>query len=166
MVGDYGNGYAGYVDVGNTEVVVNYILDEYHFDSFKINPVVPYPDSYSDMLNVAREEQQTNARPEFIGEIENFENYQNFIIGYPIWNNTFPNIIISIFDKYDFSHKKLYPFSTHGGSGLGNTLSKIKELEPNATIVDSFSIPGANVRSDSGKSQVLNWIDSLNLEKR
>ncbi len=29
MVGDYGNGYAGYVDVGNTEVVVNYSFTVY-----------------------------------------------------------------------------------------------------------------------------------------
>lgn len=64
-----------------------------------------------------------------------------------------------------FLEKKLYHFSTHGGSGLGNTLSAIRELEPSATIIDSFSIAGSSVRSDNGKAQVLKWVDSLNLKK-
>lgn len=157
------NWQVGNVEKGNTEVVVDYILEEYDFASFKIEPTTPYPESYEDMLSTVREEQSTDARPNYIGQIDNFDNYTNIIFGYPIYNGTLPNIILSLLDDYDFANKTIYPFSTHGGSGLGNTISRLRGLEPNATISTSFSISGSQVRSEGSKERVISWIQSLPL---
>lgn len=155
------NWQVGNVEKGNTEVVVDYILEEYDFDSFKIEPLTPYPENYEEMLSVVREEQSTNARPDYLGEIQNFEDYENIILGYPIYNSTLPNIVLSLLDDYDFAGKTIYPFSTHGGSGLGNTISRLEELEPEATISSSFSISGSQVRNEGSKERVISWIESL-----
>ena len=45
-------------------------------------------------------------------------------------------IMYSFFDEYDFSDKTIIPFSTHGGSGLADTISTIQELEPNANVYE------------------------------
>lgn len=157
------NWQVGNVEKGNTEVVVDYILEEYEIDSFKIEPVTPYPEGYQDMLDVVREEQANDARPDYVGEIDGFASYSNIILGYPIYNGTLPNIVLSMIDDYDFAGKTIYPFSTHGGSGLGNTVSRLGQLEPNATISTSFSISGSQVRNEGSKERVLAWIDSLPL---
>lgn len=142
---------------------MDYILEEYDFDAFKIEPVTPYPEDYDEMLAIVREEQATDARPDYIGEIENFDDYENIILGYPIYNGTLPNIVLSLLDDYDFKNKTIYPFSTHGGSGLGNTVSRLRQLEPEATISTSFSIAGSQVRNEDSKERVLEWIQSLPL---
>lgn len=157
------NWQVGNVEKGNTEVMVDYILEEYDIDAFKIEPVNPYPENYQEMLDVVREEQATNARPDYIGQIENFSNYKNIILGYPIYNGTLPNIVLSLLDDYDFQGKTIYPFSTHGGSGLGNTISRLRELEPNAIISTSFSISGSQTRNEGSKERILSWIESLSL---
>lgn len=159
------NWQVGTVEKGNTEIIVDYITAEYGFDTFKIDPTTPYPTDYTEMVNLSREEQSSNARPAYNGVIANFDSYSDIILGYPIWNGTFPNIVLSLLDDYDFSGKTIYPFSTHGGSGLGNTLSVLAREEPNATIGISFSISGASVRGSSARTQTIEWINGLGLKK-
>ena len=49
---------------GNTELFANYIKENIDIASYKINPVTAYPEDYNQMLEVARNEQSNNARPE------------------------------------------------------------------------------------------------------
>ena len=64
----------------------------------------------------AKVERDKNQRPEFIGKIENFDEYTDIVIGYPAWWHTCPMIILSFLDKYDCAGKKVHLFNTHMGS--------------------------------------------------
>ena len=74
-----------------------------------------------------------------------------------------PMILYSFFDEYDFSGKTIIPFNTHGGSGFSGTISTIKELEPNANILEGKSIS----RNDIGdaEQEIVDWVKSLGLEQ-
>ena len=72
-----------------------------------------------------------------------------------------PMIIYTFFDTYDLSGKTITPFNTSGGSGLSRTVETIRELEPDATVTDGFTVLGDNV--NRAMSDVEEWIDSLNL---
>ena len=57
----------GNVDVGNTEIMAGFIKDYFgeKADTFKIDPVVSYPKNYKECTEVATQELNLNARPEF-----------------------------------------------------------------------------------------------------
>ena len=44
-------------------------------DTFEISTVTPYPDNYDECTDIARQEQNENARPELAAFVENMGNY-------------------------------------------------------------------------------------------
>ena len=156
----------GYVNKGSTEIVAEMISLEINSNLFRIEPVIPYPDDYNEMLNASRTETATNARPDIKYTIDDFDNYDTIFIGYPIWNNTCPMIIRTFIESYDFKDKTIIPFSTHAGSGLGSSVSVLKSELPNSNILDGFSILGTNVQNDKEgvRMQIKNYIDGLDID--
>ena len=70
---------------GNTEKFANYITEiSDEISSFKIEPKTPYPQDYNTMLKIAQEEQSSNARPEIKNAIDNVNDYEIILLGYPI----------------------------------------------------------------------------------
>lgn len=160
------NWQVGYVDKGSTEIVAEMISSEIDSEIFKIEPVVPYPTDYQEMLNVSRNETSTNARPEIKYTIDDFSRYDVIFLGYPIWNGTCPMIIRTFIESYDFKDKTVIPFTTHAGSGLGSSVSVLKSELPNTTILDGFSIQGTTVQNDKEgtRSRVKSFVDGLDIE--
>ncbi len=146
---------------GNTEILANFIHNYVGGDIVALEPTVAYPEDYNDLLDVAQEEQQSDARPEFNDLNIDIDDYDTIFIGYPNWWGDMPMIIYTFFDTYDLSGKTIAPFNTSGGSGLSRTVGTIRELEPDATVTDGFTILGDNV--NRAMSDVEEWIDSLNL---
>lgn len=141
---------------GNTENVANSIAAQTGADTFKIVPAEPYVDDYDELLDIATKEKQEGARPEIADIIENFEQYDIVYVGYPNWWSDMPMILYTFFDSYDFSGKTIAPFCTSGGSGLSGTVNSIKELEPEAEVLDGLHI-GASASSDPD-SAVEEWL--------
>ena len=87
---------------GNTELFANYIKEKININSFKINPVTPYTEDYNEMLTVARNEQNNNARPEIKESLTDISKYEVILIGTPIWYSHIPNIVITQLEKLNF----------------------------------------------------------------
>ncbi len=66
-----------------------------------------------------------SARPEISGTVENMDSYDTVIVGFPIWWGVAPRIIDTFLESYDFSGKKIIPFCTSGGSGVGRSDSAL-----------------------------------------
>ncbi len=73
-----------------------------------------------------------------------------------------PMIMYTFLEEYDLSGKTVIPFSTHGGSGWGSTLSELAELCPEAEFLNGFSTAGSNARS--AEDEVLEWLEELGIE--
>ena len=146
---------------GNTENVATSIAAQTGADIFKIVPAEPYVDDYDELLDIASKEKQDGARPEIADTIENFEQYDVVYVGYPNWWSDMPMILYTFFDSYDFSGKTIAPFCTSGGSGLSGTVNSIKELEPEAEVLDGLHI-GDSASSDPD-SAVKEWLGNLGI---
>lgn len=146
---------------GNTEILANFIRNYVGGDIVVLEPTVAYPEDYNDLLDVAQEEQQSDDRPAFNDLNIDVNDYDTIFIGYPNWWGDMPMIIYTFFDTYDLSGKTIAPFNTSGGSGLSRTVGTIRELEPDATVTEGFTVLGDDV--DHAMSDVEEWIDSLNL---
>lgn len=155
----------GTVEVGNTEILAKHIKGHFgdRADAFKIDPVKAYPKGYNECTEVAIEEKNSNARPEFKEpNILNMDNYDIIFIGYPIWWGTVPMIINTFLEKYDFSEKIVIPFCTHEGSGESGTFKYIYEKLQTSTVnMEGFSMRGTSAREDSAKDSVETWLKEL-----
>ena len=145
----------------NTQFMAQIIQENANADIFRIIPKTPYTTNHEELLTVAQNELKTNARPEIAETIENFEEYSNIFIGYPIWNADLPNILYTFFETYDFSGKTIIPFSTHGGSGFAGTPQVIAELEPNAAMLDGMSISRNEI--ENAENDIKEWVKSLDV---
>lgn len=149
--------------LGNTQYMAYVIQETVGADIFRIEPETPYPTDHDELVDLASEEQSNNARPAIKNTIENFDTYENIFVGYPNWWGDMPMIPYSFFDKYDFSGKTIIPFNTHGGSGFSGTISTIKELEPNADVLDGKSISRNDIQD--AEQEIVDWVNSLDLKQ-
>ena len=152
----------GTVDVGNTAMMASYIKEYLNADSFEIVPVKKYPDDYKTSTEIAKKEQNDNARPEIKNTLNNFSDYDTVFIGYPIWWGDLPMIVYTFLGNYDFTGKKVIPFNTHEGSGSAGTYNKIKNKLPNSNVfTNGLAIQGKIARTDDGKEQTIKWLKEL-----
>ena len=157
----------GTVSVGNTEMMARYIKGYLgdRADGFKIDPIVSYPANYKECTEVATQEKNSNARPEFKNaEALDLSKYDTILLGYPIWWGDVPMIINTFLEKYDFSGKTIIPFNTHEGSGDSGTYAYIKNKMSSSNVnTNGLAIRGATAREESSKSTVENWLKGLGL---
>ena len=147
--------------IGNTEVIAKKIQELTGGDIFKIKTVKSYPEDYMDTTDVAREEQNSNARLELTGKVDDMGSYDVIYLGYPNWWGTMPMAVYSFLDSYDFSGKTIVPFCTHEGSGMGSSERDIKKLCPNVKILSGLAIRGSTV--GKAEKDVANWLNKLDL---
>ena len=153
----------GVIEKGNTAIVAEMIAEQTGADLFEVLPVDDrYPMTYSELTDVARQEQNDNARPEYAGEFPDLSQYDTVFIGAPVWWGDWPMIMYTVFEANDFSGKKLAPFSTHEGSGLSGFDRKLASACPGAEILDGLAIRGNDCQNDpdSVRSKVSDWLST------
>lgn len=155
----------GVIEEGNTAKMGKIIAEQMDADIFELVPVLEYPMDYDSCLDVATEEQRTNARPEYVDEIENWDQYDTVFIGYPIWWGEIPNIVYTFMEAYDFTGKTVIPFNTHEGSGQARSQRDIEELLTNATVLKGLAVRGSKAQNDAEGTgaDVANWLKQIGL---
>ena len=151
---------------GSTKKFAKEIAKQTGSDIKRIEPVIQYDENtahYEELAQYAKKEHDENMRPEIknIDEI-NIEDYDTIFIGYPMWWYTMPMIMYTFFDYFDFSGKTIIPFNTHEGSRDGGTYKTVKELEPNANVLEGLPIRGFDFDHDQSQT-ISNWLIKLNL---
>ena len=156
----------GVIDKGNTSIVAEMIAEQTGADLFEVLPVDDhYPMTYAELTDVAKQEQNDNARPEYAGEVPDLSAYDTIYIGAPVWWGDWPMIMYTFFEQNaeGLSGKRLVPFSTHEGSGLSGFDKKLESVCPNSTILNGLAIRGNDCQNkqDSVRSEVSDWILGL-----
>ena len=132
--------------VGNTKVIAQKIVKATGCDEFEIIPEKPYAEDYTRCTEEAQAELNANARPAYKGDIDLSE-YDTIYLGYPIWWGTFPMPVFTFIEAHDgFAGKTVLPYSTHEGSGLGQSISDLRKLCPKATVKSGVAIKGSTVQ--------------------
>lgn len=131
-------------------------------DLFEIKPVRPYTDADLNWMDKKSrstiEMNDLSSRPEIANKCENMGSYDVVFVGFPIWWYVEPRIIDTFLESYDFSGKRVIPFATSGGSGLGKTAENFKKiLGADVTVNDGKMLTRAS------ETVVSDWIKSLGL---
>lgn len=150
--------------LGNMEYMALTIQDAIGGDLFRIETKEAYPLDHEPLVDQAAEEQDENARPELAAHIENPDQYDTILLGYPNWWGDMPQPLFTFLEEYDFSGKTIIPFNSHGGSGFSNTIEEIKEFQPDANISDEGLSISRDKVADSVQD-VTDWAKSLDLSE-
>ncbi len=154
----------GVIDKGNTAIVAEMIAEKTGADLFEVIPEDDhYPMTYDELTDVAKREQNENARPAYSGELPDLSGYSTIFIGSPVWWGDWPMIMYTVFENNDFSGKTLIPFSTHEGSGLSGFDKKLEGACPDSTIGKGLAIQGNDAQNNQEKTReaVNSWLSEL-----
>lgn len=144
---------------GVTGKVAEMIAEAGNCDLYEITPKVPYTRADLDWMNKKSrssvEMSDKKIRPEIVENDPHIENYDEIILGFPIWWYVAPTIINTFLEKYDFSGKRVILFATSGGSGFGNTVRELQPSAPKVEFVEGKLLNRAN------KQEVEKWLQSI-----
>ena len=131
-------------------------------DIFEITLVEPYSSDYNTVLMEAQRDQHHQARPELAEHVENMDDYDVILLGYPNWWASIPMPIASFLESYDFTGKTIIPFCSHGGGRFGQSLTAIAKLAPDANMGIGLAINYSGGSSMPGN--VTAWLGANGIE--
>lgn len=120
-------------------MIVDKIREKLDCDILKIETVVPYSTDYDTVVNDEQNSERSNFLPEIKDININLDNYDEIILGTPVWWYRPAPAIRSFLTKYDLSGKTVIPFATNAG-WLGKTFIRIKNMSPNSNIKNNMNI--------------------------
>lgn len=130
---------------GNAQLMAEWMADEAEGELFPLQTEALYPADYAKTTDVARQEQKDGVRPALKTEIDDFDRYTTVYLVFPNWWGDLPMAVYTFFDGHDCSGKTLYVSITHEGSGFSRTVETIRELEPDADVIEGLSLRGKAV---------------------
>lgn len=136
---------------GNTEIVAEQIQRAVGGDLFKIDTVTPYSADYTACTEEAQRELHANARPELKTYPDRLERYDIIFVGYPNWWGTMPMAMFTFLEHCDLTSKRILPFCTNEGSGMGDSEQDLKKLCPGAVVERGLAIRGCEAAKSEKK---------------
>jgi flavodoxin len=126
-------------------------------DIYEIMPKEKYTKEDLDWMNKesrsSLEMEDKNSRPEIEGLIDNIDNYESIIIGFPVWWDKAPRIINTFIEENDLSSKRIFIFVTSGSSSQIGSFKDLKNTYPKLNFVDARRF---NIRDED--KYFKNWI--------
>ena len=125
---------------GTTKKTAELLAEAAGADLYEITPKVAYTKADLNWMDKkSRSSVEMNDkkfRPEIEDKDANIAEYDEIILGFPIWWYVAPTIVNTFLEKFDLSGKKVVLFATSGGSGFGNTVKELQPSAPNTEIVE------------------------------
>lgn len=156
---NYWNGSIKNLSKGNTEIVAEMIADITGGDLFEVDTVKTYPADYYECIDEAKEELRRKDRPEVKEYKDDLEEYDTIYVGYPNWWGTMPMVMFTFLEHYDLTGKKIIPFCTNEGSGMGGSERDLKKICQGADVKSGLPIHGAEAAQS--RSKVEAWVRKM-----
>lgn len=152
-----------YSYTNNTKVIANMIKKKIDCDMIELIPKVPFSSDYQTVVD-EYQNNSVNKNEVLINDINvNLDNYDEIIIGTPVWWYTICPVVITFLKQYDLSGKTIIPFATNAG-WLGRTFKDFEKLCNNSTIKNEmnivFDFNNLNELKTS-TNEINNWIEKL-----
>jgi flavodoxin len=159
----------------NTKAIAEIIQNNVGGDLVAIELKKPYPADYKENVEQVSRENETGYLPPLKTKIDSIEKYDAVFVGFPTWGMKLPPPMKTFLKQYDLSGKTIIPFNTHAGYGIGSSFQTIKELCPNSTILEGFSMEGGKEKEgkllviqgkkrNEAETEVKKWLKKINMD--
>ena len=151
-----------YSATNNTKKVAKQIANNLDCDLFEVVPKDKYTSddlNYNDNNSRVYKEYNNEALRDIklnTTKIDNWEQYDTVIIGYPIWWGIAAWPMSSFVKNIDFDGKNIIPFCTSASSDIGESDVLLKEAAASGTWKK-----GIRFSSNVSDKEIKNWTDSL-----
>lgn len=150
------------ISKGNTERVAEFIQQAVGGDLFEVRTVKEYPADYYPCIDEAKAELRQHARPAVVA-IPDVAGYDTIFMGYPNWWGTMPMCMYTLVEALakdgGLEGKRICPFCTNEGSGLGGSVRELKKIATGATVERGLSITGH--RAAESRDETAQWAKAL-----
>lgn len=146
---------------GTTQTLAEYAADTLNADIYEIVAADPYTAedlAYYTNARADREQSDSSARPAIFGDVENMEQYDTILLGYPVWHGQAPRIISTFLENYDFSGKTILPFCTSHSGGIGSSDTDLHALAQNAKWLS-----GRRFAAGADRETIAAWLDEMGI---
>jgi flavodoxin len=134
----------------------------------------PYPTDYKATVQQVVNENETGYLPPLKTRIDRIEQYDFVFVGFPTWGMQLPPPVKSFLHQYDLKGKKVIPFNTNGGYGVGSSFQTVKELCPQSRVLRGFTTRGGSerdgqylviegARADEARKEVESWLREIGI---
>ena len=130
---------------GTTKQVAERLANTVNGDLFEIEPKEKYTSEDLDWTNKQSRssiEMNQNIKPEILNKINNLDEYNKIVIGFPIWWYKEPTIIDKFLEENDMTNKNIYVFVTSGGSSIDSTYKSLQNNFPNLNFISGKRFTG------------------------
>lgn len=147
---------------GNTKMIAGMIKDKLNCDILEIETVIPYSTDYQTVVDEEQNNEGSKVLPEIKDINIDLNNYDEIIIGTPVWWYNAAPAVRKFLTKYDLSDKTVVPFATNAG-WLGRTFVEIKKLCPNSNVINEKNIVFESYTSNlvTSTEEINDWINKL-----
>jgi flavodoxin len=147
-----------------TKKMAENVAQQLGADIAAIHPEQPYTsadlDWHDEQSRTTIEQHQHGQKVAIKDDLPDISQYQNIVIGHPIWWGIPPRLISSTIDHLDLNGKNLATFATSGGSDYGRSQSyverSVKENGYDAKVNQGAVLNNAR--------QASAWVSSLDLQ--
>lgn len=141
---------------GTTKEVAEKIASIINADLFAIEPVNKYTSEDLDWTNKQSrssiEMADETSRPAIKNKVVNITEYQNVVIGFPVWWYKEPTIIDTFIEENELSNKQVYVYVTSGGSTVDGSIESLRQKYPNLNFVS-----GKRLDMNIEEQAILDW---------
>lgn len=123
----------------HTKMIADKIQQKLNCDIIEIKPVNQYSKDYQKVVDEEQNNSSSNKTPEIEKTNINLNEYDEIIIGTPVWWYTIAPVIRTFLTENDLSGKTIKPFATNAG-WLGHTFQEIQKLCPNSKVEKGMNI--------------------------
>jgi flavodoxin len=147
-------------DMSNLLVMVDVLKERTNADVYSLRVADLYQPSFGDLAEPARLQKENNEMLAFQEELPDFSQYDVIYLGTPVWWYGAPQSILTVLQQADFSGKKIVFFGIHRGSGFAGIPEEILSYQPDAVIVDRFTVE-CQTPNEETRSQFAAFLDQI-----
>ena len=132
---------------------------------FALEPVTPYTDADLDYNDSGSRTSQERADPALqevplvSAAVDGWDIYDTVFVGYPIWWGGAAWPVNGFVTGNDFAGKRVIPFCTSGGSGLGRSGERLAELAGSGDWAE-----GRRFSAGASAEEIAAWLAELGLQ--
>lgn len=146
---------------GNTANAARIIRDKTGADLVELEMENPYR---GNIYEVSQADLNNHVHPALRTHIANMDEYDVILLGYPTWWATMPMPVVTFMESYDFDGKIVIPFSSHGGTMFGDSVSDLSKMIPGSYVGQGFEF---NYSGGSGLSdEISQWLALNGIKER
>lgn len=147
---------------GNTKKIAESIQKKLNCDILEIEPVKPYSTDYQTVVDEEQNNESSKKEPEIQSIDKDLSQYDEIIVGSPVWWYTIAPVIRTFLSENDLKGKIIKPFATNAG-WLGRTFQEIEKLCPDSKVEKGMNIVFESYSDNlvTSPDEIEKWIEQL-----